>query len=503
MKRFLRVTALVLLGALLLMPGGSAKYEHYFSFAFGAAPNDASSIAAPIQLNAPHATANPNAEAQKGVAVVYATPHVFTGDTLNVVANYYSGGAPKAITNYQQGWYAFVMRGGDGGAGRGSDSGVRSYGGLGGIVAGIVYLEAGKTLYIAAGCSGVGVYAGSVGADMGKINGGSQTLWYKHPAFYGGGRSNTNNGGGGGGASFISLGSAPGSAPSTDIIAVAGGGGGGGGRNATSTEMKAAGGHAGASGVGTTSNPNENPVLNGYVTTTAGTIPYDSGGVKGLVSGGYYGGNRTDTTNIVQKQNTGQATNAGNSDGGGGGGAATQGGQRGQYQPGSTSDISAGSFLQGGRGAHDVGIGSASSGMGGGGGGGGWYGGGGGGRNAESYYGGGGGGSSFVRSDVRPLNSAMLASPLFKDFVSFTIESDADRYGNGQTTGSGFTTAYNIGDANYYQINVRSMIGGSQSTVNHKFGGYRGYVIMLYLGPTNPETINYTQHNFYPWPTWP
>lgn len=494
MKRILRLAALALTVVLLFLIPASGKYIYNFSFGLGTM----STAGLPVNNASADAAA---ANAQQGFDVVYSASHVFTADTLNGVSNYYSGGSVKAVTNYRQGWYAFVMRGGDGGAGRNNGSAVASYGGMGGIVMGVVYLEGGKTLYIAAGCSGVGVYAGSVTDDMGKINGGTTTAWYKYNSFYGGGWSNTNNGGGGGGCSFIALGDNASvyASPSTGMIAVAGGGGGGGGMDASGSDANGNGGDAGASA--NPSGPSGNPILNGYNTAIAGTIVYNTGGVTGLVSPGIQG--RVRANGLKSTTNPGDAGSSVQSNDGGGGGGATQGGTGGVYQ----QALNGGSFLQGGRGSHSASLGGAggTAGLGGGGGGAGWYGGGGGGRHTSDakYHGGGGGGSSFVRSDVLALNSTMLASPYFAAFATANsglvdggAGNDANfRYKTAQGTGTTDTTAWIIGDSSYYTLNMRSMIGGS--TGNYKFSGMRGFVVMKYLGPKQPGT--YSQY----WSSWP
>jgi len=125
--------------------------------------------------------------------------------------------AAIAGTNVQ-GWWAFLLRGGDGRTGvRGTTN---RLGGKGGLVMGCVYVGAGQQLFGLAGAAG----------GTGSATGGA----YSPGAGFGGGRSrggaNNELSGGGGGASILARAAASATpvAPSAaNIIAVAGGGGGG------------------------------------------------------------------------------------------------------------------------------------------------------------------------------------------------------------------------------------------------------------------------------------
>jgi len=166
MKRSLRIAALALLASLmpfslLLVPGSSAKYTNRFGFSFGEVGYQGAPPAASVPLNNASAdTANANANAQRGFDLVYAANHLFvykgTGWT-------YSAGTEQIMTIARAGYYAFVLRGGDGGTGRNNSTGWASAGGPGGLVMGYIYLDPSTTpaLYISVASSGPGYKTGS------------------------------------------------------------------------------------------------------------------------------------------------------------------------------------------------------------------------------------------------------------------------------------------------------------------------------------------------------
>ncbi|MDR0532108.1 MAG: hypothetical protein LBG83_08600 [Oscillospiraceae bacterium] len=444
MKRTLRLLALVVVISLLAgLPAALAKYKD--NFGFGLDTNGKPGFG----LNNAAAVSDPNVKGALGFDMVYAANHLYnctnrtrTDDRTLVVA--------------RTGYYAFVIRGGDGGhsrsQGRGGNDGFCSRGGLGGLVMGYIYLTAGTTVYVKVGAAGASWVAGGQTAS---VYGGGKQDWYS---------------GGGGGYTMLSTTASPTAASTADIIAVAGGGGGGGAHdhnNYTSGLHDANGGGGRAGGSGDTNNP----VLNGYVTTTAGTTTV----TNGLVSGGYQGGSTATAKST--------AVPTANSNGGGGGGGSTSGGTN------SNGNATAGGFLSGGNGASGSGYGS-------GGGGGGYYGGGGGGRLASStgYKGGGGGGSSYIKSTVSPLNAAMLSSDYFRFFAgtSSTV-ADATYHGANSSTGSP------VGNTNSGTIYLK----GSNTSFGYPNGdqwnhGYNGFAYIKYLGPRNPATVTDIGYGFWP-----
>ncbi|MCL2195478.1 MAG: hypothetical protein FWB76_05945, partial [Oscillospiraceae bacterium] len=277
----------------------------------------------------------PGVVATGGFDVVHATTHIFhagAGVPGITIANT----GTRQLDIYREGWYAFVIRGGDGGPGNRTANNVRSaMGGAGGMVMGYVWLAAGTRVYVHL-------------AAAGHRTTSAQT---NRPAT--GGGLGSAHGGEGGGATVLSTGSAP---THANAIAIAGGGGGGGGINQVGTTDHAnnRGGDAGGTGFTGGATHQYNPILNGAVMRGESTtnIP----GV-GVVSGGFRGGN-PENTNITK--NTARPGNTG-SDGGGGGGGHNAGGQHGAT---ANAAASIGAPLLGGNGTAW-----------GGGGGSGWYGG--------------------------------------------------------------------------------------------------------------------------------
>jgi len=431
--RGLRIAALLLIAALVTLPTSSAKYFENFAFGLGKAGQPA------LGLNNSEAeglsATEINDRARQGMDVVFSANHLFQYNGTNQ-----NNGTQQQLTNLPEGYYAFIIRGGDGGVGRAGPS----FGGAGGMVMGYVWLRGGTTLYIEVGSAGRGWLS---------ITGTGNAM----PAlpFGGGGNPgsprNGNMGGQGGGATSISTSVTR--AQDANLIAIAGGGGGG-GRNDNSRNVSRGGNAGGAGGpvmqatvAETNSNyyyrdeNTHNPILNGYDTdatthltniygprttwvgptnnaannpaATVIHVVYNLNGVHGLVSPGYQGGVMLPKDGNRSIKST--ARSAGSPDlRCGGGGGATVGGRGGDDETDITQG--AGAALQGA---------SARSNTNGGGGGGGWFGGGGG-HNAGAHNGGGGGGSSFVRHDVRPLTLAtgttadMQRNVYFRDFISLT-----------------------------------------------------------------------------------
>ena len=135
------------------------------------------------------------------------------------------------VSEATKGWYAVMLRGGDGGSAAGG-------GGAGGVVKGVVWLEPGKYTLV----------AGAIGSTA-RIVADRNT-----EAYVGGGRSQSASpspGGGGGGLSGLFL------TDSTDYIplntlAVAGGGGGGASYNVNGGSRHCGGGYGGGGGNATT-----------------------------------------------------------------------------------------------------------------------------------------------------------------------------------------------------------------------------------------------------------
>jgi hypothetical protein len=217
-----------------------------------------------------------------------------------------SGGVEVTLSNCPAGWYAFRLKGGDGGNGNwdstwtsGSD---HTYGGTGGTVSGMTYLSGG-TLVLRAGTRGTdGPGSGGQWGGASGSNGESEL-----------------DGGGGGGYSGIFYTTAQ-----TNPIAVAGGGGGGGGGNdeAGTTDDRGGNGGNGASaasntGTAATIFPGSNGVAGG------GNNEYGVGGYNGTGTynsdGGGGGGQGSPYTGGSAESNSG----------GGGGGAGYYGGEGG------------------------------------------------------------------------------------------------------------------------------------------------------------------------------
>ena len=522
MKRTLKLLALALAVTLLAtVPSAYGKYKENFAFGLGA------NGGAGIGLN--NASANPanaNANGQLGMEIVYSANHLFDYEYVSgsAVDNQQNQGLQRTMEIKRAGWYAFIIRGGDGGRARITTDGQNdagSFGGAGGMVMGYLNLNAGTTLYIE---------VASAGAVYQRAN--------TRPRAHLGGGQNSARGGLGGGATVLSTESIRGVTAVTDplvpsIIAVAGGGGGGGGNNAAAND-RSGGNAGGAGGVNATSaGQNSNPILNGFQVANpepghnaansglAGTAVYNSGGVKGLVSTGYQAGYQVPgQTNAGAKNTARWGTNVPAGGGGGvtGGGAAGTGGTGNGNNGGNAAG---GIFLQGGNCATSSG---ASNG---GGGGSGWFGGSGGcGSNATH---GGGGGSSFVRSDVRPLTNEMRASDYFKSFIwlhRYAQISDTAPTAYNANIDSQFTPSDTVPETftgtvpnsvlRYYQLGnttPRVMKAGNNisgilelqkklmfsvntngtTTVNtdtmFRMQGWSGFAFIKYLGPIDPADV--------------
>lgn len=352
--------------------------------------------------------------------------------------------AAHVLENAPAGYYAFIIRGGDGGVGRLTNGSAASHGGAGGMVMGYFRLDSPQTLYIEVGSAG----AGGVVATQ------------ENAAHFGGG-NNSNSGGQGGGATIISTSSVRGAGiSSANIIAVAGGGGGGGGSNGATTHVNNNGGNAGGAGGGT--GAQANPILNGSASGQAGTTAT----ANGLASGGFQSGN---PANRLKSTATPGGTSSSN---GGGGGGASAGGVGGAPSGQTTPAGRTGSHLQGGH------AGSSSNGtnFGSGGGGAGWFGGGGGGNNA-TWHGGGGGGSSFARSDVNALSNELLGSEHFADLVALqTYALSTARYAQGEPPRV------------VVRENVRSVALQDIDIIqDYANAGWNGFAYIVYMGQVHPN----------------
>ena len=381
----------------------------------------------------------------------YATGRTTTGVPTVIGSNFvehvfrprapfgHGNAATHTLENAPAGYYAFMIRGGDGGVGRTLAGVVGGYGGAGGMVMGTFRLNAPQTLYIEVGSAGAGGVANT----------------QENRAHFGGG-GNSNSGGQGGGATIISTASLRGASINpANIIAVAGGGGGGGGGNVNAPapggfHANNRGGNAGGSGTG--GGTHQNPILNGAFVQAGGAVSVTGG----FAIGGFRSGNPA-SANINRDITSAAGTNSSH---GGGAGSATAGGL--QHALGTGT---AGTPLLGGNAsAH------------GGGGGAGWFGGGGG-HNNGAWHGGGGGGSSFVRSDVQPLSSEMIISDYFTDLVALQ--------------------AYALSNARYAQgapprVVEREMtrsiaLQDSSIIQDYASAGWNGFAYLVYMGPVYPN----------------
>jgi len=469
-NRILRVAFVMFLVVALLLPISSARFIGRFSFSLGQANTNATLVG----IN------NPNVVATGGFDVVHAATHLFypVANTSGITR---TNTLTRTMEIHREGWYAFAIRGGDGGSGRGNTPTTQNHannifgsaGGAGGMVMGYVWLSAGTTLYIELATAGRGW-----NNDYGTAN--------RTPHWGGGiGRG---RGGEGGGSTILSTAQTvwPAGLQTQNTIAVAGGGGGGGGLGGGHNnpwDQNGRGGNAGGAGnaatqTGTSHANTPNPVLNGYnpaPPASDGTVPHS----MGRVSPGVRGGNPTHE-NITK--NTARPLNVG-SNGGGGGGGAIAGGQAGIA---TNPAASVGGVFSGG-------IGTAW----GGGGGSGWFGGGGGNTHtgANEWNGGGGGGSSFVRSDVRPLTSAMLASGYFGDLLSLT--NVRDQSGAPRFRYNINTEAARVFNTNYIQNLRLQGTGGAGAAANipgdlpGNNTGWNGFAFIMYLGPQDPALWNH------------
>jgi len=479
MKRFLRIFMLLLLVAVLLIPAASAKYKEDFGFGLGKMGTAA------LGLNNADAAglsaSDINDRAKKGFDIVYSANHLYAYAGSN-----HSTGTQQQLQNLPEGYYAFIIRGGDGGQGRSNGTPAASFGGLGGYVVGYVWLAANTTLYIEVGSAGIGVI----------------TATNSNRPHYGGG-TNVGRGGQGGGLTLLAISGRPHS-QNSDIIAVAGGGGGGGGANKgvtfpSNNIYNSWGGSAGGAGTiygwqAANHFRVRNPILNG-----AGTvfIPSINGGAQvqrvfavtgGFVIPGVQGG-----ADGAQMLTTAPGTSGNN----GGGGGGVSGGGNGGTAAGNGGALSGGPAV------------AATFG---GGGGGGWFGGGGGTSAANNENGGGGGGSSYIRSDVRPLTSTMLTSTYFDDLIKVQT-----RDALSELTG---ITAFLTSHANASTLTIGNSTSGMMTVRNHSFiassehQGMSGFAFIKYLGPNCPTPCapNFVCPNpapcpaltgFQTWGSWP
>ena len=455
------LSAVLAAGLLLPVPSAQAKYFNHFGFGLGT--TDASGVGNAVALNNATSAGNANANSQHGFSVAYSANHLFEYKGSSYSAN----SAYHTMTNLRTGYYAFVLRGGDGGNGKESYGGhTAAYGGSGGYVTGYFYIDAAvtPTLWIRIGHAGRGDHTAT---RPGGWPSGGTGEWY---------------GGSGGGYSLISTAQYV-NADLSKVIAVAGGGGGGGSIDTDqvswgdynlvrdNTDANSRGGHAGGAG---SFGDTKNPILNGGTTAAAGTVAVNSNGLAGRVSPGYRAGNPANMT----KSTTAPGNT--NSNGGGGGGGATAGGQMGNNYTGGGG--SAGSLLAGGNGA-------GNAGWGGGGGGAGLYGGGGGERHStgNAWRGGGGGGSSYARDDVQPLTQGMINSAYLNPFITIP-DNDYNVY----TTSRVRPNRYRIGTRstteNYAGNDTSGWMHLNNSGMQSAYwgNGYNGFAYIKYLGPLDP-----------------
>ena len=298
----------------------------------------------------------------------------------SAAATAYSTGGAQTLS-LKEGWWGFVMRGGQGGRRFWSNtSGTNDNGeaGAGGVVRGMFY-HAGGTLYIWVGQfggSGTNNIDGRAGGV--KIYGSGRSAGSDATAWFGGSD--------GGGASIIATGSPP---THGNCIAIAAGGGGGGGANNNPDHSRGGDG-------GSILTPNS-----GAITTANGTC---GGSVRTSATANTTGNNR-------------YAGQGGTGSGGGAGGM-------------SAPAWAAGSALAGGS---DYGSGG-STGWGGGGGGG--YYGGGGGCKVGGDNAGGGGGSSFTSAAVYPMPTTGVYARVFATLDVATYTTANRRGQRGSATGT-------------------------------------------------------------------
>jgi len=401
MKRVTKLLLLLVLAAVITIIPASARYRVQFVVSHGSPGWDIERFHPEHDLTAE--------ELAMGFDIIYTAPifvtpgtsPISTGSTLNNM------GAQLTINNAPAGWYAFRMRGGNGGVGHSISSGNRGYGGLGAYVQGIFYFDGG-TLLIRAGKAGPTSWTGTA------ANRNSDR------ADWGGGNTQDNNsGGGGGGYSGIFIGSA---ASQGSAVAIAGGGGGGasGGSAGIGSSLRHAGnGGAGGSGAGATGGAggNASEINSGPAATALGGTGTGGGGGGGGAgrSGGGGGTGNGGGGGAGGFLDGNGARQVGIGGGGGGGGAGNNGnhaGNGGQATAGGTARGSGHTNAGGNNGGNGAALlgGGASTGMRGGAGGGGYWGGGAGGwQNTNSGGGGGGGGASFLRVGVYPLANVPAA----------------------------------------------------------------------------------------------
>ena len=462
MKRILQTTALMLAAILVLtIPSAQARFFDHFGFGL----DSRNSAALPLNNARTIGTAADVAtNAQRGFDIVHAANHLF-----EFRGSSHSAGEVQTLTNLRTGYYAFVIRGGDGGVGRMGNH-VSAYGGSGGYVMGYFHVDATvtPTLYITVGHAGIGFTTADV---VGGWPGGGRGAW---------------NAGSGGGLTMLAT-SPNITTHGAHIIAVAGGGGGGGsidlssgaGFNAVrdNTDANSRGGHAGGAGPLYCS---FNPALNGnpsdLVSYTGMRAPLrnDAAG-HGRVSRGIPAGNPNNMRTVLDNN----APSSANSNGGGGAGTWL-GGQRGNnFTAGGNTP---GSALQGGHG-------SSATGHGAGGGGAGWFGGGGGERHptGNNFRGGGGGGSSFVRHDVQPLTPGMINSVYFNPFVTLP-NNEYNMYSTSRVRPNRYRRSSGPTGENYVgnEISGRLRLNDYQVHSSFQHNGFNGFAFIKYLGPLPP-----------------
>ena len=358
---------------------------------------------------------------------------------------------PHIFENAPAGYYAFLLRGGDGGTSRMPAGNVGGYGGAGGMVMGYFRLDTPQTLYI----------------EVGSAGRGGLTAAYDYRAHFGGG-NNFVRGGQGGGATIISTSSLRGGGNSANIIAVAGGGGGAGGSNGALSHPHNNGGNAGGAGNVAGNSDHLNPILNGAVAQTGAVAV-----AGGFASGGVQGGNPVNRLKIINPVGTGQSNSAG-------GGGATEGG-RGGFRGGATLPPAGrhGTHLLGGNACSST----AAVDQGSGGGGAGWFGGGAGGHDGP-WHGGGGGGSSFVRSNVNPMPPEIAGSRYFADLIAL------QNYALASNAVPGSAVRYIAGAPPRIveRENARSVALQDPHVIeDYANAGWNGFAYLVYIGPVHPS----------------
>ena len=436
----------------------------------------------------------------RGFDIIYTTPIVVTPGVLAQGSGGTSPGAQVTLENCPAGWYAFKIRGGDGGCGqhRTYGSTYRGQGGTGGsgaTVSGYTYISGG-TITLYAGRAGMHANQGASGI-----------------ADYGGGRTSSNSSGGdvtwagaGGGYSgiFLDLPTSPTDAQrQAAAVAIAGGGGGGGGGGSAGTGYNCGGkggdggsyntanngtsAEGGAGGAGGTRSGNSSGT---HYTNGPGANNNNKGTAGSGGGGGGGGGNRdcsrNDPAHIpsggsggVIDGNAASASYYGKGGGGAGGtgpyagdvAGSTDGGNGAGQNPGSANlngstvanagNVGSGSGMSGGTGGYVVNTNADHRGYGGGGGGGGYSGGGGGSGRARGG-GGGGGGSSYLWPWVYPLSDITTT-------WGSVIPADP------ATSANSYTRSH--------WDNAESGTAQSTSTVQ----AYNGYVWIMYLGARSPD----------------